>query len=141
MKFMSREGKRMPTVDVLLEFDAAVPSSFELFEHTAVSPLEALNRTERYIADLAGLGLEITAAVPPVPMYSEEATRGFSEFVIEDMNADQTASSIVVAAQVGSKKLDELRGKTGLKVYPNPRLRFIDDGGDCAPFRPGVPAL
>jgi hypothetical protein len=58
-------------------------------------------------------------------------------------NPDQIAESMVVAAQVDSGRLEEIKAAPGIKVYPNSELNLFQSGGwvDVSPFpyRPAVP--
>ncbi|MFC5380867.1 S8 family serine peptidase [Aquipuribacter nitratireducens] len=142
----------MAVVKVLLEVEAPdQPVGFELFE-SATESLVAADRAARPALDrVAGLGVELDEPLPPVPMFGTRdgsapwggAPAGsLRAFAGPETNADLAATSVVVAAEVNSSQLAELRDREGVTVWPNSPVTLDhhehDDAVDLARSRPGL---
>jgi serine protease AprX len=154
----------MAKVSVLLEFDAPQENGFNVFSAALESTAEAETQTQALMERVAGLGLELEPLVP-VPMFSTthepQPAPAITEFAMSEPNPDMTSSTTVVAAQADTERLEELRARTDVRVWPNSPLTLYPDWGisaadvveaeadaatpgaaaghvDCRPFRPGV---
>jgi serine protease AprX len=153
----------MAKVSVLLEFDAPQENGFNVFAAALESASEAESQTQALMDRVAGLGLELEPIVP-VPMFSTteepQPAPALTEFAMPETSADLTSSTVVVAAQADTERLEELRARPDVHVWPNSDLTLYPDWGiseadvaqaesdadaaaaaggvDCRPFRPGV---
>lgn len=146
----------MANVKVLLELAATPDDAFELHRAATASEVEAERQAEGLIdtQKLAGLGVELDEDAAPVPMFATPRTSvsviadAFSGFARPETNPDRAAATMVVPAEVPGAKLDQLRRKRGVTVWPNSELTLFDDdafdladsrgGIDCRPFRPAA---
>jgi subtilisin family serine protease len=148
----------MVRVSVLIEVETTRDDAFAAFEAAAVSPGEAARQSEQALRAMAGLDIELEPGFVPVPLFPEEkvhrdaAEEGFAAFASPTTNPDTPASSLVVAAEVDSTRLDDLRARSGVRVFSNSRQVLLGSqagsfaplpsaaGIDCRPFRPAVSA-
>jgi len=158
----------MAKIDVLVEMKQQQPEAFQLHASSLESAAQAARESEKMLADLAGYGLEVTGEFAPIPMFGEPKEleiKGFLEFRSRSANADVLADSMVIPCQVEQSKIEELRSRADVVVWPNSRLTLFEDeaeiphahilgeawepdelfdlagsssGLDCRPFRPGV---
>ncbi|HVG44991.1 MAG TPA: S8 family serine peptidase [Longimicrobium sp.] len=125
----------MGKIDVLVEVAQRQPQSFALFAAALDSEIEAVRQGEALVPDLAGLGLEVVADFAPVPMFAlrDEAEAenrvALAAFASPDENPDLHSTSVVVPCQVERSRLEELRGRAGVRVYPNSPLALFCDCG------------
>ena len=156
----------MPKVDVLVEVRQKQPEAFTLHSAASESVTQSVSDSESLFADLAGLGLDVTADLAPIPMFGEHEedynTLGLTAFTNTSTNPDMDASSVVVPCQVERSRLADLESRNGIRVWPNSPLTLFQEcnyaetvfnefdpdhlfdlansaaGLDCRPFRPGV---
>jgi serine protease AprX len=155
----------MSKIDILLEIEDRQASGFEFFNMVSASALEGLRTGESLVEDLAGFGLELTGECPPVPMFSvgngptPETLSTLMAFSSPDENPDMKSTSTILTAQVPINKLESLRARAGVKIWPNSKLTYLGDcnchgvtglgltvfdlatssgGIDCRPFRPAA---
>lgn len=154
----------MAKVNVLVEVRREQRDAFALHGAAVESTDETLDQAESAVEDLTGYGLEVTDEIAPVPMFPErvvfEEGSGFSAFASEEENPDITAESVVVTAEVERSRLEELRARESVMVWPNSELTLFDGcecgysaaeldehpfdmalsagGVDCRPYRPAV---
>jgi serine protease AprX len=141
-------------IRVLVEVPATQPDAFAAHREALGSTRESFRQNEEAARALSGLGLEVIGDYAPVPMFSEgtvagaEAGVGFAAFVAPTPNADAPRESVVVLADVPQAKLDDLRRRSDVRVYPSsPLSLFSPCGGaraalagvECRPFQAGVP--
>ncbi len=147
----------MSKVKVLIEIKKAEPKAFESFTASMESEVDIVNKAEDLVANLSGMGIEVTGDVAPVPMFAEKATEdaskflstasftvdeepddkksrikapGFASFDSETENPDMKSESMVVSAEMDMSKIDELsRKRSVVAVYPNSPLTLF--GKDC----------
>ena len=151
----------MSKVKVLLEVAApAGPVGFEGFAASTESSGAAHAAALPALDLVAGLGVEMDERLSPVPMFGAADASGSADrrlasalttFAEEETNDDLPASSLVVAAEVESSALADLREREGVLVWPNsPVSLYHQDEGtldlarsrpglDCRPFRDAVP--
>lgn len=153
----------MNTARVLLEVTDQPNDAFSLHAAAAASDSEA-ERQGRRIVDifkLTGLGLELDEDGPPVPLFADESARTITElastfegFRSSAESPDRAAKSMVFAVTLPSDRMDEVRSKPGVKLWPNSRLTLFNEepssgddliseavsrgGVDCRPFRPAA---
>jgi serine protease AprX len=153
----------MPNVSVLLEFDAPQEQGFSMFTAALESASEAESQTKSLMERVAGLGIELEALVP-VPMFSPpqelKPALALTDFATPEMNRDLPSPTVVVAVGADSERLEELRARPDVRVWPNSDLTLFPEWGiseadvsdspdaatpdpagdhvDCRPFRPGV---
>jgi subtilisin family serine protease len=150
----------MSKVKVLLETAApSGPVGFEAFEASTESFTDAHRVAQSALDLVAGLGVEVDDPLAPVPMFGAPSRShrlerapadALSGFATEDTNPDLPATSLVVAAEVELSRLDELRSRDGVTVWPNSAVSLFDTddavidlarsrpGLDCRPFRDAV---
>jgi len=157
----------MAKVDVLVEMKRQEREAFQLHAASLESSAQAALESEKMLADLAGYGLEVTGEFAPIPMFGEPkdlAIRGALDFKSRSPQADMVADSVVVPCRVEQSKMEDLRAREGVVVWPNSRLTLFEEGEirhahilgqdwepgdlfdlagsssglDCRPFRPGV---
>jgi serine protease AprX len=139
----------MPKMSVLVEVESPQANAFETHEAALASASESKRQAEQLVSDLVGLGLEIVEDHPPVPLFSEATVRsetmGFAAFASPTTNPDVSSATIVVAARVDRDKIEALKAKPRVKVWPNSTLSLLDQAAapavDCRPFRPPVTAV
>lgn len=154
----------MPSVSVLLEFDAPQEEGFGMFTAALESSSEAERQATSLMDQVAGLGLESEVLVP-VPMFSSPQrptpALAITDFASPETNPDLPSATVVVAVRADSERLEELGSRPGVRVWPNSDLTLYPDWGiseadvadspsdfetpalaggqvDCRPFRPGV---
>jgi serine protease AprX len=140
---------------VLVEILQPSDEPFQAFAAAAESEQASGAQAERLLADLSGMGIEVTDA-PPVPMFVE--SEGELRAGLESMRAAMAprrrrgqgrAGSLVVEAEVARGRLEELRERKGVKLWPSSELVLYapahaydlasSRGGiDCRPFRDAV---
>src|SRR3982751_5014548 len=123
----------MGKIDVLIEIDRPQQEAFAHFQVAMESEIEAVRQGEDFLSDLAGMDLEVLADFAPVPMFTSgdrrETLEAFEAFAEPTENRDMTAISVVVPCQVERSRLEELRGREGIRVYPNSPLALLCDCG------------
>lgn len=150
----------MSKVKVLIEVRAPdEPAGFERFRSSTDSVVEAQEGALAALDLVSGLGVEMDLPLAPVPMFGADdpaqASDGsphheLSGFWVEETNADLSATSLVVPAEVELSSLADLREREGVTVWPNSPVTLYhhDDatfdlarsrpGLDCRPFRDAV---
>src|SRR5262245_50197641 len=144
----------MPRIRVLIEIEQVQPKAFEAHRSALSSASEAYRQNEDLAKSFAGLGLQIFGDYAPVPMFSEqtvrgpEPERGFSAFSSPTTNPDVPAASVVLSGELELSRLDDLRSRSGVKVYGDSRLELLCaqlpgslysfSAVDCRPFQPAV---
>lgn len=124
----------MGKIDVLVEVEQDRQEAFGMFHAAMESEIEAVRQGEDLVQDLAGMGLDVLAEFAPVPMFADaQNPRVLAElaaFAVPEENPDIGARSVVVPCQVERSALEELRGRAGVRVYPNsPLSLFCGCGG------------
>jgi serine protease AprX len=153
----------MPTVSLLLEFDAPQEQGFGPFAAALESASEAESQAESLLDRVAGLGLEVEKLVP-VPMFSspeEPPDVALTGFAASETNPDVPSPTVVVAVQADSERVEEISARPDVRVWPNSDLTLYPEWAvdaaevadspaeaetaaaagarvDCRPFRPGV---
>jgi serine protease AprX len=133
----------MPKLRVLVELESPQAEAFETHAAALVSASESNRQAERLATDLVGLGLEVEGDYAPVPLFSKATVRSeFAAFANSTTNPDVSSATIVVAARVDQGKIEALKAKPGVKVWPNSTLSLLQQaaapGVDCRPFLPAV---
>ncbi len=159
----------MVSVKVLVEIEEQRQESFQAFAAAIGSQAVAAAEAETLCEPLAGLGLHLDAEVVPIPLLSKGATRdgelerALAAFASAEVSGDLPSASMVVSADIDDDRLDELRSRPGVTVWPNSEIALFaadplglrrsgDDpveeevidlarsrpGVDCRPFRPGA---
>lgn len=154
----------MSKVSVLLEFDAPQEHGFSMFAAALESGPEGERQSKSLMDRLAGFGLELEELVP-VPMFTAphelRPALALTEFASPETNPEVPSPTIVVAAEADSERLEELRARADVRVWPNSQLILYPEWGideadasdsapdaetpdpaaddvDCRPFRPGA---
>ena len=155
----------MAKVDVLVEILELTPQAFELHASAMESEGEGTCKSEDFLANLSGFGLDVTD-LGPIPMFGasigDYEEIGLTRFSAPKKNADMSSTSIVIPCQAERSKLEELASRSGIQVWPNSPLTLFshcecartvaveaephhlfdlaDSAArtDCRPFRPGV---
>jgi serine protease AprX len=159
----------MVSVKVLVEIEDDRQESFQAFEAAVASEALAFTDAEALLEPFAGLGLSLDEETVPVPLLSttgsvdDSVGRALADFSASGANPDLPAASMVVAAEIDRDRLEELRSREGVRVWPNSEIVLIEAdplglrqsdadpvdedaidlarsraGVDCRPFRPGV---
>jgi serine protease AprX len=159
----------MVSVKVLVEIEDERQESFQSFEAAVASEAVAFAEAEALLEPFAGVGLNLDEEVVPIPLLSTSRSldgsmsRALADFSGSDASPDLPAASMVVAAEVDQDRLEDLRSREGVTVWPNSEIVLFetdplglrqsdadpDDedaidlarsraGGDCRPFRSGV---
>lgn len=151
----------MSRVTVLIEVATPHPNdAFSKYRAAAESESESIEQSDSLIQNLSGYGIELQENYPPVPMFPSQTIndqqKGFATFATEEENSDVSASSVVLAVWVDDSKIDELRARPDVRVWPNSELTYCGIGQesdqqttkldlsltdiqvDCEPFRPAV---
>jgi serine protease AprX len=137
----------MAAIKVLLEFDRPEPAPFSMQIEALSSIAAAESVAKSFIDDLPGLGVEVDDEIAPVPMFlgpHPVALTEAAEFAVEmsaaaadlTRQANVTAPTVVVPAQVSREALEKLRERPGVFVWPNSDLILFQPAVDCRPFRP-----
>ncbi|MGL6095676.1 MAG: S8 family serine peptidase [Fimbriiglobus sp.] len=111
----------MPKVQVLVEIVDEQPEAFGLFA-AAAGPAAAVAASETYLADLAGLGLDLAGEFPPVPLFSASERAGMAAYAAAAANgpaSDVASGSVVVACEIDRANLRALADRPGVRVWPN----------------------
>ncbi len=159
----------MVSVRVLVEIEEQRQESFQAFAAAIASTSAAVTESEALLEPLAGLGLQLDDEVVPIPLLTgrgapERSVReALTAFSSAEASPDLPASSMVVAAEVDEDRLDALRSRGGVTVWPNSEIVLLEAdplglrrsgvdpveedvidlarsraGVDCRPFRAGV---
>ncbi|MGN9786130.1 S8 family serine peptidase [Nonomuraea sp. ZG12] len=161
----------MAKIKVLLEVEAPHAEGFGAFRAALGSETEAYDQADRVLDAVAGLGVEPDENLVPVPMFAaHRAADGtyapmleLREFASPETNQDMAPTTMVVPVEVDHTRLEELRGRNGVTVWPNSRQYLYEHWEllgepdpaeaagsgpfdlarsravtDCRPFRPGV---
>jgi len=149
----------MPKLRVLIELDQPQPEAFTRHAAALRSSLETFRQSESAASKLSGLGLEIIGDYPPVPLFQERVVRGlegvpgFAAFAAPTTNPDMPAATVVLRGEIEPDRLEELKTRPGVKVFPDSRLTLYPRKAagpkdkesasqvDCPPFQPPVSAL
>ena len=125
----------MRSVNVLVEIKKQQDDAFALHRAALDSEIESTQQAESVAERLSGLRLEVLGDYAPIPMFSKKNRRdntvGLAAFSLRsetdaDESADVSAESVVIACDVDRTKLDELKAKPGVKVWPNSPLTLHD---------------
>jgi subtilisin family serine protease len=150
-------------IKVLVEVESRPSQGFEAFENAVTSEQSAFLAAAAALDQVAGLGVEIDEPLVPVPMFGTMRPRAktpertyepaseLRDFAMPETNADMAASSVVIPAEVDRARLDEMRGRDGIRVWANSALELFPHdeaevldlarsrpGLDCRPFRAAV---
>jgi serine protease AprX len=150
-------------VNVLLEFDDGQADAFAGFTVASADEVGVTAQTWGVLDRVAGLGVELTEASVPVPMFTPPGTLeppdaffALATFNTAEPQPDLPSASTVVAVECDRSRLDDLRDSAGIRVWPDSRLTLLADhlseeatglvfdlatsasGIDCRPFRPAV---
>lgn len=146
----------MANVKVLLEIKQRSSDPFERHAAALESEAEAVDQATSALSALAGLGVEVDEDIAPVPMFSlpgqapAAALETFALGVAAERQAPKRAPTMVVPADVSRSRLDELRAKDNVTVWPNSQMTYFGPGDtvfdrapsrgglDCRPFRDGA---
>ncbi|TVQ04299.1 MAG: hypothetical protein EA381_00440 [Planctomycetaceae bacterium] len=121
----------MSSVSVLVEIKKKQSEAFAMHRAALHSEVESTHQAESLVAKLTGLGLEVLGDYAPVPMFSKKARQdsgaGLAAFALHaatetSESADVSAESVVIACEIDRAKVDELKTKPNVKVWPNSRL-------------------
>lgn len=149
----------MAGTKVLIEILRTVDEPFSMHGLALESTGAAESQAADLLADIGGLGIEIEDDIAPVPMFSEgqldssfASLESFSEAVRPGTRSEaRSAVSSVVSAEVSRSRIDELKGRDDIRVWPNSELTLFEtedstldmassrSGTDCRPYREGVP--
>lgn len=128
---------------VLVEILQAAPEGFGLFSASAVSIRESERHAEKFAADTLGGSVDIDPTYAPLPMFAATGKKtarreALAAFSARSTNPDLDATSVVLTCEVATNKLDSLRKRKGIRVYPASRMRLMS----CDCRRSGsVPAI
>jgi subtilisin family serine protease len=112
---------------VLVEVDQSVPDAFARFTAATDSPREAARQSEALIGRLGGLGLELAREARPVPMFAGGEPRRVTALAAAG-RGDLEATSLVVACEIDPLKLDALKARPQIKVWPNSTMAAFGRG-------------
>jgi serine protease AprX len=140
--------------DVLIEVFTESRSPFEMHASAVESTEEAERQASDVLKNLGFEGITLDATIAPVPMFlspldtverNANAARQLESFQAGPSAAapDLNGSSIVVAARVDEKRIDDLQKQERVIVWPNSELTLLEDPAaaglvDCRPFKAGV---
>ena len=146
----------MARVRVLVEITRTQPQVFQLYNEAQQSATDAIRQAEGLVNDLSGFGLEVEP-VPPVPMLLSSTAEAslvadtLRRFDTVEQAKDMPSGTAVIACEVRGDKIEALKRRDGVKVWPNSEIRLINNplptlldlarsrsGVDCRPFRPPV---
>jgi subtilisin family serine protease len=109
----------MAKLKILVEVVQSVPEAFARFGAASESPREAVQQSESLLSKLSGLGLELSRDVRPIPLFADAKLTQIAEMAADHEHEDLSANSSVVACEIDSSRLDALREKPKVKVWPN----------------------
>ncbi|MDP8927851.1 MAG: hypothetical protein M3O70_04525, partial [Actinomycetota bacterium] len=120
----------MGLLKVLVEVDHTREAAFEAFSAALESSSEAYDQATEVLDAVAGLGVDLDESAAPVPMFSEPTDRpngrdlmsALSEFGRSEANPDLGSVTTVVPVEVDRSRLEDLRGRPGVRVWPNSEL-------------------
>ena len=152
----------MTKINVLIEVKAQQQHAFSEYSLMSGSESEKIRESEKYLADISGLGLEITGESAPIPMFAlnkGEQQMTLSSFGSTTESEDLSSSSMVISGQISTSHLEELGKKDNITVWSNSPIELYSQwkeeirhefathlfdvasssaGIDCRPFRDGV---
>jgi len=135
----------MPKHTVLIEVMDGAPQAFKLHAAARESLRESESQVEKLAKGLAGLGVDIDASFPPVPMFfgldkpSKTHLEAFGTFAAATESSDAKSASFVLRAEVDAPALKKLKQRQGVRVYPASRL-YLFAPCSCG-GSPAAPAL
>lgn len=109
----------MAKLKVLVEVVQSVSDAFARFSAATASRPEAVQQSEWLISKLGGLGLELSREAKPVPLFTDGERTRMSSLSASQGHEDISASSSVVACEIDSSKLEALKDKPKVKIWPN----------------------
>lgn len=115
----------MAKLKVLVEIAQATPEAFAQFTAASASPLEAIHQSESVVSNLGGFGLEVSRDAKPIPLFAEKAHSRVSALSELEGKSDLASTSSVVACEIDSSKIDELKTKPKVKVWPNSTMSLF----------------
>lgn len=120
---------------VLVEIMQAAPEGFGMFAATAASARDSEHQAEKLAADSLDGSIDIDPSYPPLPMFADTGRKtakrdALAAFSARTTNPDIDASSVVLTGEVATSKLEALRKRKGIRVYPASRMRLMNCG--CA---------
>ena len=128
----------MAKMKILVEVAQSVPEAFARFSAAAASPHEAVQQSESLISKLSGFGLELSRAPRPVPLFGSEERTRMASLAATHGHEDLSANSSVVACEIDASKLEALKEKPKVRVWPNStmtafgrRSRSVSGCPDC----------
>jgi subtilisin family serine protease len=114
----------MAKMKVLVEVTQSVPEAFARFSAAVASPLEAVQQSESVIGRLSGFGLEVARDAKPIPLFGEERPRMAALSAMAG-KADLSSSSLVVACEIDASRIEELKEKPKVRVWPNSTMSLF----------------
>jgi serine protease AprX len=127
---LNRSRRVMAKIRILVEVMQTAPEAFSRFS-AATTASEAVRQSESLIDRLSGLGLDLTNEMAPVPFFAEPERSLFSAFASPEASPDAAATTYVVGCEIDSSKLDDLKGKSGVTVWPNSKMT-AHGSGNCS---------
>ncbi len=126
----------MAKMKVLVEVTQAVPEAFARFSAANASPQEAVQQSETLLSKLSGFGLEVSRDTKPVPLFGDGDRHRMAAMTDLEGKADLPSTSSVVACEIDASKIDELKGKPKVKVWPNSTMSLFakrsQSTGNCS---------
>lgn len=122
---------------VLVEILQAAPEGFGLFAATAASARESEHQAEKLGAKSLDGSVDIDPTYAPLPMFADSGKKtvmreALASFSAPVANPDMPATSVVLTGEVATSKLESLRKRKGIRVYPASRMRLMNGGcGSC----------
>jgi serine protease AprX len=108
--------------------------AFEAFGMGLESPASAVEASEAALEKLAGLGVEITTDLPPVPMLGtgHDVVGALEAFSSQLASPDLGATTVVVSAEVETSQIDSLQKKRGVTVWANTAIDLLEGCRCCS---------
>ena len=115
----------MAKMKVLVEVTQSIPEAFARFTAANASPLEAIHQSESVISKLSGFGLEVSRDAKPIPLFGDGIRHSMAALSALEGKEDMPSTSSVVACEIDASKIEDLKAKAKVKVWPNSTMSLF----------------